>query len=138
MSTPEKDEPVVQPPQQSGGPGMRMGSFGMPTEKPKDFGAAARKLVRRLRVERGLIAFAIVMTILSVYERALPGSWPARSQVRAFTARHRFDDLEGSRVVASWLIGSWPAVRDSSCFGRGPATSITPADVEANSTGCPG
>ena len=53
-------------PPPAGQPGMRMGSFGMPTEKPKDFGATTRRLLRRLRVERGLVATAILMTILSV------------------------------------------------------------------------
>ena len=43
-----------------------MGSFGMPTEKSKDFGATTRRLLRRLRTERGLVATAIVMTVFSV------------------------------------------------------------------------
>ena len=54
------------PPPPSGPPGMRMGSFGMPTEKPKDFGATTRRLFQRLRVEGWLVALAILMTIAAV------------------------------------------------------------------------
>ncbi|MEX1102748.1 MAG: ABC transporter ATP-binding protein, partial [Dehalococcoidia bacterium] len=56
----------VRPPQQSGPGGMRWGSFGQPTEKSRDFGATARRLLRRLQRERVPVAIAIVMTVLSV------------------------------------------------------------------------
>ncbi|MEX0782190.1 MAG: ABC transporter ATP-binding protein [Dehalococcoidia bacterium] len=56
----------VRPPQQSGPGGMRWGSFGQPTEKSRDFGATARRLLRRLQRERVPVAVAIVMTVLSV------------------------------------------------------------------------
>jgi ATP-binding cassette subfamily B protein len=45
---------------------MRMGSFGMPAEKPRDFGLTTRRLLGRLRNERRLVFLAILMTIASV------------------------------------------------------------------------
>ncbi len=63
--SPNGSDPV-KPPTQPGGPGMRMGSFGMPTEKSRDFGATARRLLRRLQRERFPVGVAIVMTVLSV------------------------------------------------------------------------
>jgi ATP-binding cassette subfamily B protein len=45
---------------------MRFSSFGMPTEKPKDFGSATRRLLRRLQRERVGVTAAIVMTVASV------------------------------------------------------------------------
>jgi ATP-binding cassette subfamily B protein len=54
------------PPPPNQGGGMRMGSFGMPTEKSKDFGNTARRLLRRLQQERGLVILALFMTVCSV------------------------------------------------------------------------
>lgn len=45
---------------------MRMGSFGMPTERSKDFGASTRRLLGRLRQESALLIVAVLMTIASV------------------------------------------------------------------------
>src|SRR5687767_6218779 len=56
----------VKPPVQTGAPGMRFGSFGMPTEKSKDFGTATRRLWKRLRRERAAVFASIVLTVLSV------------------------------------------------------------------------
>ncbi len=67
MSTPGKpadDAKQPIPPAQSGG--MRFGSFGMPAEKPKDFGSATRRLLRRLQHERLAVIVAIIMTVISV------------------------------------------------------------------------
>ncbi len=64
-SSPNGSEPV-RPPQQSGPGGMRWGSFGQPTEKSRDFGATARRLLSRLQRERFPVGVAIVMTVLSV------------------------------------------------------------------------
>ena len=64
-SSPNGSEPV-RPPQQSGGPGMRFGSFGQPTEKSRDFGATTKRLLSRLQREKVPVGIAIVMTVLSV------------------------------------------------------------------------
>jgi ATP-binding cassette subfamily B protein len=45
---------------------MRFGSFGMPAEKPKDFGSASRRLLRRLQRERWRVAAAILMSVTAV------------------------------------------------------------------------
>ncbi|MCC6959475.1 MAG: ABC transporter ATP-binding protein [Dehalococcoidia bacterium] len=46
--------------------GMRMGSFGMPTEKSKNFGGTTRRLLGHLKPERNLVVVAVLMTICSV------------------------------------------------------------------------
>jgi ATP-binding cassette subfamily B protein len=56
----------MRPPMQGGQPGMRIGSFGMPTEKSKDFGSSAKRLLRRLGPERSWVILAVFMTIGSV------------------------------------------------------------------------
>ena len=56
----------VKPPPPGGQPGTRFGSFGMPAEKPKDFGSTTRRLLRRLQRERWAVIVAIVMTVVSV------------------------------------------------------------------------
>ncbi len=61
----EQDEPV-KPPNPGGQAGPRFGSFGMPAEKPQDFGASTRRLFRRLERERWIIAIAIVMSVAAV------------------------------------------------------------------------
>jgi len=92
---------------------MRMGSFGMPAEKPKDFGAATRRLLERLRVERGLVATAIVMTIASVcMSVALPKILGSATDVVVHAIATRstidFDHLGRILLVASLLLmGSW-------------------------------
>src|ERR1043165_8646226 len=65
-SGPGGPPPGFPPPPPNQGGGMRMGSFGMPTEKSKDFGNTARRLLRRLQQERGLVILALFMTVCSV------------------------------------------------------------------------
>lgn len=48
------------------GPVGRMGAAGMPMERSKDFGNSARRLLRRLTPERGVVAGIIGLTIVSV------------------------------------------------------------------------
>ena len=66
MSAPSGKTEGVKPPLQSGQPGMRFGSFGMPTEKPRDFGSSTRRLLRRLQHDRWIVAAALVMALASV------------------------------------------------------------------------
>ncbi len=113
MSSEEKPEPAFRPPPQAGQPGMRMGSFGMPTEKPKDFGAATRRLLRLLRVERRLVAIAIVMTIASVcMSVALPKILGRATDVivNALFTRSAMDFDQLGRILGlagAFLLGSW-------------------------------
>ncbi|MBK6560168.1 MAG: ABC transporter ATP-binding protein [Dehalococcoidia bacterium] len=92
---------------------MRMGSFGMPTEKPKDFGAATRKLIQRLRVERGLVAVAIVMTIASVCMSVVLPEILGRATdviVRGLFTGNEIDFDELGRIIglaSLLLLGSW-------------------------------
>jgi len=101
------------PPQTSGRPGAPMGSFGMPTERSKDFGASTRRLLRRLEQERALVALAILMTIAGVTMNvSLPKVLGHATDVivRALFA-HRgidFGDLGATLAFASGLmVGSW-------------------------------
>jgi ATP-binding cassette subfamily B multidrug efflux pump len=64
-ATPEKPDDV-KPPVQGGQAGPRFGSFGMPLEKPKDFGSTTRRLFRRLQRERWIVVLAIVMSVVAV------------------------------------------------------------------------
>jgi len=113
MTAPERPGQGFRPPPPGGQPGMRMGSFGMPAEKPKDFGAATRRLLERLRVERGLVATAIVMTIASVcMSVALPKILGSATDVVVHAIATRstidFDHLGRILLVASLLLmGSW-------------------------------
>jgi len=66
MNAPDKKAEGVRPPPPGGQPGARFGSFGMPAEKPKDFGNTTRRLLRRLQRERWAVTVAIVMTVVSV------------------------------------------------------------------------
>ena len=66
MNAPPKMAQGIKPPPPGGQPGARFGSFGMPAEKPKDFGSATRRLLRRLQRERWAVTVAIVMTVVSV------------------------------------------------------------------------
>src|SRR3989442_6345003 len=66
MSAPGGTQTIRPPMQSSGQPGMRFGSFGMPTEKSTDFGTATRRLWKRLRRERVGVIVAIVLTFVSV------------------------------------------------------------------------
>jgi ATP-binding cassette subfamily B multidrug efflux pump len=54
------------PPVQGGQPGMRFGSFAMPTEKARDFGSTTRRLFRRLQRERWIAIVAICMSMTAV------------------------------------------------------------------------
>jgi ATP-binding cassette subfamily B multidrug efflux pump len=90
-----------------------MGSFGQPTEKPKDFGATTRRLLRRLRVERGLVATAIVMTIVSVcISVSLPKILGSATDVivHALLTRTAIDFGHLGRILGlagALLLGSW-------------------------------
>jgi ATP-binding cassette, subfamily B, multidrug efflux pump len=92
---------------------MRMGSFGQPTEKPKDFGATTRRLLRRLRVERGLVATAITLTIVSVcMSVALPKILGNATDVivHALFTRSAIDFDHLGRILGLagvLLLGSW-------------------------------
>src|SRR6188768_3323359 len=67
MTTPDDTKTEeVKPPQPLNQGGMRFGSFGMPTDKSKDFGPTTRRLLRRLEKERWVVLVAILMTIVSV------------------------------------------------------------------------
>ncbi len=97
-----------------GGPlGMRHGAVGMPTEKPKDFGAATRHLLRRLRRERGLVIAAVVMTVVSVgMSVMLPKVLGDATDViaRAVVTGNPVDFNELGRILVVagvLLIGSW-------------------------------
>ncbi len=50
----------------SAGPVGRMGAAGMPTERSKDFGNSAKRLVRRLGPDRGVVAAIVALAIASV------------------------------------------------------------------------
>ncbi len=63
---PSKPTDDVKPPPPGGQAGMRFGSFGMPAEKPKDFGSSTRRLLRRLQRERWTLVIAIAMGVASV------------------------------------------------------------------------
>ncbi len=92
---------------------MRMGSFGMPTEKSKDFGATTRRLLQRLRVERGLVATAIVMTVVSVcMSVSLPKILGSATDVvvQALFTRTAIDFEHLGRILGlagALLLGSW-------------------------------
>ena len=66
MNAPPEKADAIRPPQPGGQPGARFGSFGMPAEKPKDFGSTTRRLLRRLQHERWAAIAAIAMTVISV------------------------------------------------------------------------
>jgi ATP-binding cassette, subfamily B, multidrug efflux pump len=66
LNAPNKTAEGVRPPPPGGQPGARFGSFGMPAEKPKDFGSTTRRLLRRLQRERWTAIMAIGMTLVSV------------------------------------------------------------------------
>ena len=53
-------------PQGMRGPGHMMGGAGMPAEKSLDFWPSAKRLLRRLRPERALVAVVILLTVLGV------------------------------------------------------------------------
>ncbi|MGE3074280.1 MAG: ABC transporter ATP-binding protein [Dehalococcoidia bacterium] len=92
---------------------MRMGSFGMPTEKSKDFGATTRRLLARLRPELKLVILAICMTIVSVsLSVSLPKILGNATDVivrATFTGSSiDFDHLERILLLAAGaLFGSW-------------------------------
>ncbi len=66
MTDPSKTDEDAKPPSQGGQAGMRFGSFGMPAEKPQDFGSSTRRLLGRLQQDRWTVAGAIVMAVASV------------------------------------------------------------------------
>jgi ATP-binding cassette subfamily B protein len=66
MSTNGQKPDPVRPPQQGPQAGMRFSSFGMPAEKPRDFGSTTRRLFRYLQRDRTTIALAVVMSVVAV------------------------------------------------------------------------
>ncbi len=64
MSTTEPDD-TPKPPQ-TGPPGMRWGTLGMPMERSRDVGTAARRLWGRLRRERLRVVGVAVLAVVSV------------------------------------------------------------------------
>ena len=70
MSTPKPDEQTVGRAEaaqmRSAGPVGRMGAAGMPAERSKDFGSSARRLLRRLTPERGVVIAIIALAVISV------------------------------------------------------------------------
>jgi len=112
MTMANRPTPSGAPPP-GGQPGMRFGSYGMPTEKSKDFGATARRLLAMLRVERGLVAAAIVMTIVSVcMSVALPKILGNATDVivHAVFTRGAIDFDHLGRILGlagALLLGSW-------------------------------
>lgn len=105
----------MRPPMQSGQPGMRMGSFGMPTEKSKAFGATTRRLLKRLQQERTLVIVAVFMTICSVSMAVTLPKVLGRGTdviVKAVVSRQAIDFghlgrillLAAGLLAASWLL----------------------------------
>src|SRR4051794_5954042 len=66
MNAPPENDEDIKPPTPPGQSGMRFGSFGMPAEKPKDFGSASRRLLGRLQRERWRVVAAILMSVTAV------------------------------------------------------------------------
>jgi ATP-binding cassette subfamily B multidrug efflux pump len=64
MSAVDGDEPPKPP--QPGPPGMRWGTLGMPMERSRDVGTAARRLWGRLRRERLRVVGVAVLAVVSV------------------------------------------------------------------------
>src|SRR4051812_30494427 len=64
----DKKEPTeqVKPPPPVGQAGMRFGSFGMPAEKPRDFGSSTRRLLRRLQHDQWIVSLAVLMAVAAV------------------------------------------------------------------------
>jgi ATP-binding cassette subfamily B multidrug efflux pump len=61
------DRPVVRPPMRRGpGGGGPFGGAGMPAEKSMNFGPSAKRLLGRLRPERGRIVLVTLLTVVSV------------------------------------------------------------------------
>ncbi|MGH2632705.1 MAG: ABC transporter ATP-binding protein, partial [Tepidiformaceae bacterium] len=113
MSAQKESEEAPKPPQQGGQAGMRFGTVGMPTERPKDFGVTTRRLLARLRDERWLIVVAVVMTVFSVgMSVMLPKILGQATDVivRAVVSRSAIDfghlgEILG--VAVALLIGAW-------------------------------
>jgi ATP-binding cassette subfamily B protein len=61
------ERPAVAPPPRRGpGGGGPFGGMGMPVEKSMNFGPSARRLIGRLKPERGLLVFVILLGVASV------------------------------------------------------------------------
>jgi ATP-binding cassette subfamily B multidrug efflux pump len=65
MSTESRQPDPVKPPDEQRG-GMRMRSFGMPAEKPRDFASTTRRLFRGFERERWIVIAAVVMAVVAV------------------------------------------------------------------------
>ena len=61
-----QSRPVARPMMGRGPGGGPFGGAGMPTEKSMNFGPSAKRLLRRLRPERGRIALVTLLTVVSV------------------------------------------------------------------------
>lgn len=117
MSSPDRTPQGRTPP--PGGPlGMRHGAVGMPTEKPKDFGAATRQLLQRLRRERVVVIAAITMTVVSVVmsvllPKVLGDATDVIARAVVSGAPVDFDELgrilliAGALVAGSWALQYW-------------------------------
>src|SRR5436305_8782725 len=111
-ATPENDEDV-KPPTPPGQSGMRFSSFGMPAEKPKDFGSATRRLLRRLQRERWRVVAAILMSVTAVWlSVSLPKVVGSATDVvvRGVFTGNGMDFGHPGRILAvacSLLAGAW-------------------------------
>lgn len=112
MTSPGRDGDAPKPPQGNQS-GPRWGSFGMPTERSRDFGNTTRRLLRRLRAELGLVILALVMTILGVsMSVAIPRVLGRATDVivNALVARETIDFGELGAILglaALLLFGAW-------------------------------
>ena len=92
---------------------MRMGSFGMPTEKSKTFGASTKRLLRRLQQERALLAVTIVMTVASVFMAVLIPEILGRATDVIVDGAFSDDEIDFDRLArilafaTFLLLGSW-------------------------------
>ena len=124
-----------QPPQ-GGQPGMRFGSFGMPAEKPKDFGSTTRRLLRRLQRERWIVLRRDPHDgRRSVHERAAAegaGERHRRHRRAVFTGRRRSTSrtwAASSASPARCSSGAWVLQYGMSYIlaGVGAADDVPPA-----------
>ena len=61
-----EETPAVKPPPLATGQGPRWGNAGMPVERSAEFGTVTKRLLSRLRRERGRVAIVIVLAFASV------------------------------------------------------------------------
>jgi len=112
MSAPGGKPDAVRPPMgQQAGP--RFSSFGMPAEKPRDFGATTRRLLRRLDHDRWVVLVAIAMSVAAVWMSvSLPKVLGSATDVvaRAVFTHTALDFDHLGRILAfagALLAGAW-------------------------------